>query len=132
MKILIRGLISIALSVSVAAANEVEVVKAKLALDFDRSWTVSVTLLHDDMGWDHYADKWRLVDSNGTVLGERVLLHPHDNEQPFERSVSGIDIPEGASHLYVEAHDTVHGWSDQRLEIDLGELSEEGRLIVLP
>jgi hypothetical protein len=48
-----------------------------------------------DAGWEHYADRWQVLDAGGTVLGERVLLHPHDTEQPFTRSQSGIEIPAG-------------------------------------
>ena len=104
--------------VAPAQANEVEIVKAGFE-KFGSTWTVYTTLRHDDTGWDHYADKWRVVDAHGNVLGERVLLHPHENEQPFTRSESGIDIPETTTIVYVEAHDKVHGWSRQRVRVDL-------------
>lgn len=85
----------------------------------DGSWTISVTLRHADTGWDHYADAWRVVDGDGTVLGRRVLAHPHVDEQPFTRGQSGIRIPADTPHVYIEAHDTVHGWSAERLAVDL-------------
>lgn len=99
-------------------ANEVEVVKTTFE-KFGSTWTVDTTLRHNDTGWDHYADKWRVVDQNGKVLGERVLFHPHENEQPFTRSESGIRIPDTTYIVYVEAHDKVHGWSRQRVRVDL-------------
>ena len=99
-------------------ANEVEVVKTRFE-KHGSTWTVDTTLRHQDTGWDHYADSWRVVDQNGKVLGERVLLHPHENEQPFTRSESGIKIPETTTVVYVEAHDKVHGWSHQRVRVDL-------------
>lgn len=99
-------------------ANEVEVVKTRFE-KHGSTWTVDTTLRHQDTGWDHYADSWRVVDQNGKVLGERVLLHPHENEQPFTRSESGIKIPETTTVVYVEAHDKVHGWSRQRVRVDL-------------
>lgn len=105
-------------------ANEVEVVNTR----FDRqgdSWTVHTTLRHADSGWDHYADKWRVINSRGDVLGERVLFHPHENEQPFTRSQSGIRIPQGISVVFVQAHDKVHGWSKQRIRVDLRRDSGE-------
>ncbi len=83
------------------------------------AWRVLVTLEHADTGWDHYADAWRVVDGQGNVLGNRVLRHPHVEEQPFTRGLSGVKIPSGTSLVYVEAHDKVHGWSSDRLEVDL-------------
>ena len=44
---------------------------------------------HPDTGWDDYADGWRVLDMDGNELGMRVLHHPHVDEQPFTRSLSG-------------------------------------------
>jgi hypothetical protein len=83
------------------------------------TWTVSTTLRHQDSGWDHYADEWRVVDASGQILGRRVLAHPHEDEQPFTRSESGIRIPANLWDVFVEAHDKVHGWSADRVRVDL-------------
>jgi hypothetical protein len=37
------------------------------------------------------------------------LLHPHEAEQPFTRSLSGVEIPEDVGEVEVRAHDNVHG-----------------------
>jgi len=89
------------------------------------SWTVSVTLQHADTGWDHYADGWRVVTADGKVLGHRTLYHPHENEQPFTRSLSGIKIPVEVNTVFVEAHDKVHGWNKERLEVNLQQAHGE-------
>lgn len=73
------------------------------------SWSVNVTISHGDTGWDHYADGWSVLAPDGTVLGYRKLLHPHVNEQPFTRSLSGIEIPPGTPHVLILPHDSVHG-----------------------
>jgi hypothetical protein len=102
-----------------AGAGEVEIRHAR----FDQSggsWRVEVTLRHADTGWDHYADGWRVVDGQGKVLGHRTLYHPHVHEQPFTRS-HRVSIPEGLTQVFVEAHDKVHGWSEQRLAVDLSK-----------
>jgi hypothetical protein len=101
-----------------AWANQVEIVTTEFVYH-GGSWTVSTTLRHHDTGWDHYADEWRVVDSSGKVLGDRVLFHPHEDEQPFTRSQSGIVIPATTHIVFVEAHDKVHGWSPQRVRVDL-------------
>jgi len=76
---------------------------------------------HADAGWDHYADKWQVIGPDGTVLGERVLAHPHDTEQPFTRSQSGITLPEDVRTVSIRAHDKVHGWGGAELVVDLAE-----------
>lgn len=114
-----------------AYGNDVEIVGADFQRQQDGSWTINVALLHADDGWNHYADLWRLVDSEGNVLGERKLLHPHDDEQPFARSTSGVRIPKDSTALFLEAHDSVHGWSPNRLAVDITQ-AEDGRLRVLP
>ena len=105
-------------------AGQVEIVHAR----FDKAgdgWLVEVTLRHQDTGWDHYADGWQVVDGAGQVLGHRTLFHPHVDEQPFTRSLM-VRIPEGVHQVFVEAHDKVHGWSPQRLAVDLTQASGPG------
>lgn len=92
-------------------------------------WSVKVTLKHGDTGWDHYADNWRVVDGEGNIIGDRVLHHPHVNEQPFTRELSGVKIPEGITTVYIEAHDKMHGWGLNRLVVDLKKVVN-GRLTV--
>ena len=99
-------------------ANTVEIVKVMIEPSAHR-WTIHVTLKHDDKGWDHYADGWRIVDSKGTELGYRKLWHPHENEQPFTRTLANVLVPKGENIIFIEAHDKVHGWSKQRVRIDL-------------
>lgn len=72
-------------------------------------WRFDVTLRHADSGWEHYADAWSVIGPDGTVLGKRVLAHPHVEEQPFTRSLSGVSIPEGVAALRLRPHDLVHG-----------------------
>ncbi len=76
---------------------------------------VSVTLAHPDTGWDHYADGWRVETEDGTVLGTRELLHPHVEEQPFTRSLTVNDLPDGP--LFIRAKCSVDGWSDTRVSL---------------
>lgn len=119
------GLLLLASHLSLARAGQVTIEFATLEASGD-AWTISVRLRHDDAGWDHYADEWRVVDSAGKILGRRVLYHPHVDEQPFTRSQAGIRIPADTPRVYIEAHDTLHGWSPDRLEVDLAR-PEGGR-----
>lgn len=101
-----------------AMAGDVEIVDAS-ARASGGAWTFDVTLRHADSGWDHYADAWRVLGPDGTVLGTRTLYHPHETEQPFTRSLSGVRIPDDAAEVQIEAHDKVHGWAADRLTVAL-------------
>ena len=82
-------------------------------------WSFDVTLMHKDTGWDDYADAWRVLDMNGKELGVRNLAHPHVNEQPFTRSLSGIPIPADVTEVGIQASDSVGGWSSAVKKIKL-------------
>ena len=82
-------------------------------------WSFSVALSHPDSGWEHYADGWEIVDAEGNVLGHRTLAHPHVNEQPFTRSLSGVEIPDTLTQVFVRAHCLVDGWGAQMFAVNL-------------
>ncbi|KAA3632730.1 MAG: hypothetical protein DWQ08_03000 [Proteobacteria bacterium] len=108
------------LTLSCATANAGKVVVVDAAATCEaRSCHFEVTLRHDDSGWDHYADQWRVLDTRGNVLGKRELLHPHVDEQPFTRSLSNVSIPVDVSTVVIEGRDTVHGVSDHTLTLEL-------------
>jgi hypothetical protein len=82
-------------------------------------WRFDVTLSHPDSGWEHYADGWRVLDMEGNEIGLRVLAHPHVNEQPFTRSLGGVQISQGASQVQIEARCSVDGWSGRPQTVTL-------------
>lgn len=106
-----RAIALLCLAAAPAFADGPEIVDAT-ARQAGGSWTVSVTIRHPDTGWDHYADGWRVVTETGDVLGTRELLHPHETEQPFTRSLSGVALPDAP--LFIEARCNVDGWGDTR------------------
>lgn len=101
-----------------AQAGSLKIVSAEFVMN-GSTWTVSATLRYPDTGWSDFADEWRVVDGAGKVLGDRVLFHPHEDEQPFTRTQDGIAIPATTHIVYIEAHDKVHGWTPDRLRVDL-------------
>lgn len=68
---------------------------------------------------DRYADAFRIVGDDGIVYGVRELVHDHANEQPFTRSLGGVEIPETVQSVTIEARDQVYGWGGETVEIDL-------------
>jgi hypothetical protein len=100
-------------------AGEADVVDARAEKSGDGTWRFSVTVRHADAGWDHYADAWDVLAPDGTVLGTRTLLHPHENEQPFTRSLSGVKIAPGVKEVRLRAHDSVHGHGGAEFTVKL-------------
>jgi hypothetical protein len=106
------------------ANADVEFVRA--VQNADGSWTFHVSVRHPDTGWEDYADGWDVVLADGSVLKRgagdpftRLLLHPHESEQPFTRSQSGLVIPEDARQVIVRAHDLVDGFGGRQVIVDL-------------
>lgn len=95
------------------------VIEAVTAREAAAGWRFDVTLSHPDSGWDHYADGWRVLAPDGTELGLRELVHPHEHEQPFTRSLSGVQIPEGLTRIRIQARCLVDGWSEVTYSVAL-------------
>lgn len=107
------------LSGQAAIAGESDVVDVSVTAQGDDRFRFDVTVKHADEGWDHYADIWEVVGADGAVYGQRVLAHPHVNEQPFTRSQSGIEIPADVSEVTVRSGDTVHGLGGKEMLVKL-------------
>jgi hypothetical protein len=103
----------------VALAGEADVIDVSVTRTAEDTYTFDVTVRHDDTGWDHYADRWQVIGPDGAVLGERVLLHPHETEQPFTRSLSGVVIPAEIEEVTVRAGDKVHGFGGAEMRVAL-------------
>lgn len=104
---------------TIVFAGEADVLKVDVSCDSERSCRFSVTLEHADEGWEHYADQWEVVAPDGTVLGTRVLAHPHVREQPFTRSLSKVSVPDGIKEVTVRARDSVHGYGGKEKLVSL-------------
>ena len=113
------GLIGL-LAAASAVAGEVEVVGVEIrAQQGEDRFAFDVRLSHADTGWDHYADGWRVLDMDGSELGMRVLYHPHVEEQPFTRSLSGVRIPESTKQVQIQARDLPAGWNQETMVVTL-------------
>jgi len=104
---------------SASFSGEADVVEVKVNDDGKNLFSFTVSVLHRDSGWEHYANKWDVVDEAGTILGTRTLYHPHVDEQPFTRSLSGVEIPEQVKTVTIRAHDSVHGYGGKTISVEL-------------
>jgi hypothetical protein len=102
-----------------ASAGEVTILDATARPDGAGSYRFSVTLRHQDTGWDHYANQWQVLAPDGAVLGTRTLYHPHVDEQPFTRSLGGVTVPPGVRTVTIRARDSVHGVAKKTFAVTL-------------
>lgn len=107
------------ITVDMARAGEADVVAVKVEKTGKEEYRFDVTVRHADTGWDHYANKWDVVTLDGKEIGTRTLYHPHVNEQPFTRSLSGVKIPAGTPKVMVRAHDSVHEYGGKTVTVKL-------------
>ncbi len=102
-----------------AHAGEADVVGAQVVRDGEGIYRFHVSVAHTDTGWDHYADKWEVVAPDGSLLGTRVLAHPHEHEQPFTRSLGGVAVPQDVDQVTLRAHDSVHGYGGAEMMLEI-------------
>ncbi|MGA8241873.1 MAG: hypothetical protein WB818_14975 [Desulfobacterales bacterium] len=100
-------------------AGEADVIDVTVVKTAPHVYAFTVTVRHDDSGWEHYADKWEVRDLNQNVLATRILYHPHVDEQPFTRSLSAVKIPTAVRAVNLRAHCSVHGYGGREYPVDL-------------
>jgi hypothetical protein len=94
-------------------------VSASQANDNNGTWTFAATVKSADTGWDKYADQWIVLDGESSILGTRDLLHPHETEQPFTRSLTGVVVPTSLDYVVIAARDSVAGFCGSNYTLSL-------------
>ena len=125
MKIAGLSLLLVALCVPAASAGKAHVLFVEATQESGDVWTFSVAVKHDDKGPNHWVDWWRVRTPEGRELGRRVLLHSHEDEQPFTRD-ERIRIPPNVRSVVVEAHDKTHGLGGVTVTVDLTKPAGQG------
>lgn len=96
-----------------------DVVDVVVQREADGSYTFDVTISSPYDSPERYADAWRVRSVDGTVYGVRELLHDHAGEQPFTRSLRGVEIPPDVETIVVEGRDLDNGWGGEIMRVDL-------------
>lgn len=102
-----------------AQADKADVISVKVSKTAAEVYRFDVTVRHADDGWGHYANKWDILAPDGSILGTRVLFHPHVSEQPFTRSLANVKIRQGIDAITVRAHDSVHGYGGKEMSVKI-------------
>jgi hypothetical protein len=102
-----------------AAQKHPNVIAAKVrAAGVDRfDFDVTVSSPYDTP--QRYADAFRVAGKDGTVFGERILLHDHAGEQPFTRDLYGVRIPRAVRVVVIQARDQRFGYGGRIVEVAL-------------
>jgi hypothetical protein len=100
-------------------AGEADVVGVKVRRNAGGTYDFDVTVKSVDRGWDYYADAFEVLAPDGKVLGQRVLLHPHETEQPFTRDLYGVRIPPGVTQVTVRARHKPKGYDGEAMRVAL-------------
>ncbi len=109
-----------------------QVESVRMVYRTDGRWDVHVAVLHNDEGWDHYANIWQVVDSTtDKVIGERILAHPHDNEQPFTRSLTGLVIPGDVREVRIRSRCNLHDYGGREIAVEIPADITEGSTILI-
>lgn len=119
----------LALSLSVVAASSQaadamtqkypDVLTAKVRSSGPETFDFDVTVSSPYDTPQRYADAIRVMGQEGTVYGERKLMHDHADEQPFTRDVYGVKIPRGVRVVVVQGRDQQFGYGGKTIEVTL-------------
>lgn len=111
--------VAILLACPIVHAGEADVIDVKFRRVAQDTFDFDVTVKSVDRGWDHFADAFEVLAPDGRVLGRRVLLHPHETEQPFTRELHGVRIPADIKHVVVRARHKPKGYDGETLSVRL-------------
>ncbi len=95
-----------------------DVVSAELTTS-GATFSLAVTISSPYDTPDRYADGWRVLGPDGTVLRKHMLGHDHASEQPFTRQQAGLRIPEGITTVTVEGRDQANGYGYGGATVDV-------------
>ena len=111
--------LGVLLAASPAIAGEADVIGATVEHRTARIYDFDVTIRSHETGWERYADRIEVLGPDGKILSTRVLEHPHEQEQPFTRDVTGVEVPRGVTEVTIRAHHKPAGYDGATLRVTL-------------
>ncbi len=99
-------------------AGEADVISATVEHSGGDFYRFSVKVTHEDESWEHFAKAWEVLGSDGNILGNRILLHPHINKQPFTRTQT-ISLSENINQVTIRAYDLIHKFGGKEITLNI-------------
>ena len=96
-----------------------DVISAKVQPGGPETFDFDVTVSSPYDTPQRYADSIRVMDQDGTVYGERKLVHDHADEQPFTRDLYGVKVPRAIRVVVVQGHDQQFGYGGKTIDVTL-------------
>ena len=101
------------------ARQHPDIVAAKVRASGSDTFDFDVTVSSPYDTPQRYADAFRVMGRDGSVFGERILLHDHAAEKPFTRDLYGVKIPPGVRVAVVQGRDQRFGYGGKTVEVPL-------------
>lgn len=101
------------------AQKHPDVVSARVRVTSTATFDFDVTVSSPYDSPERYADAFRIMSKDGSVFGERVLLHDHATEQPFTRDLHDVRVPGAVRVVVVQARDKRFGYGGKTVEVAL-------------
>ena len=99
-------------------AADADVVAVRTTRTAPDVYDFAVTVRSRDTGWQRYADRLEAVGPDGAVIATRMLDHPHDDEQPFTRDISGVQV-KGTAKIVIRVHFKPSGFDGATADVAL-------------
>jgi hypothetical protein len=110
---------STALSADTSTQKYPDVFSVKVHARGSNTFDFDVTISSPYDTPKRYADAFRAMGKDGTVFGERTLVHDHATEQPFTRDLYGVNMPRGVRVVVIQARDQRYGYGGKTVEVVL-------------
>lgn len=94
-----------------------DVIEVEIDPEGGGTFDFAVTVRSSDTGNEKYADAWEVRRADGALLGTRALAHPHVDEQPFTRSLSGVEVTADVDEVVIAARDSVSGFCGRTMTV---------------
>lgn len=102
-----------------AGARFPDVTEVEITPEGEGAFTFDVTISSPYDSAERYADGWRVLGEDGEEYATMELGHDHASEQPFTRSQSGVELPDGVTTVEVEGHDTANGYGGDTVTVEV-------------
>lgn len=104
---------------SVSEQRFPDVVGVQVKAAAQNSFDFDVTLSSPYDTPQRYADAFRVLTLDAKPLGERILWHDHQDEQPFTRDLYRVKIPLGIKRVVIQGRDQKYGYGGKTMEVAL-------------